>query len=619
MFSRIITVLFIFCLIPYSLSAQSIKPFFECTKKLQGPYGMCAHFTFTNSKGDYDTRDQQAAILHSLGCNIVRSDVLYNFVNNSNTGILDAAMSSTYNNKLGLLGIIYDFRLSKSSWANTSDFHKYVETLKSHYASKLKYVEFHNEVNFSKLPYLGKRYVDDLQELQALKKRNKRLKIVFSGIADTRYDFLDSVMSIGGYKYFDIMNFHTYRAPEDIPTVMKIIADNMKKYHWSKPVWLTECGMNTAKYDLGETNYDFYIKVVPTALRKIGYKLKGLKVGVINDFERKYFSLSDSEISEYTKQGAVCKFFKLGEISNLNPKDTPVLFLAPREFFYSEFFPAVLTYVRNGGTIVLPYGAPFYFDSSENGKGVGKMYANMLHIGQLYWWDPEAKRLSLQQETAFCKGNTDFGVDYNFGSKQGVISPRYLTSTQLKGKDRMTPITYAGDNNYKGVVAALYQLNSDLKGNIIIQTRIGSKAYTNLEDEQARSVARFHIMAFAYGIDKVFWYKFRSNEQDLYYSEDNFGIVHKDLSPKPAYYAYKTLIKMLPNGSTRPTLQISDGIYKAQWRRPDSKLVSAYWCKTGFTYLYPSSNVGVYNYLGKTVSNHGMIKVTSGVTYVVGQ
>lgn len=77
-------------------------------------------------------------------------------------------------------------------------------------------------------------------------------------------------MQLEAYKYFDIMNFHTYAAPENIPSIMNIIHQNMDKYHWNMPVWLTECGMNTAEYDLANTNYDFFIKVVPQALKKIG-------------------------------------------------------------------------------------------------------------------------------------------------------------------------------------------------------------------------------------------------------------------------------------------------------------------------------------------------------------
>ena len=90
----------------------------------------------------------------------------------------------------------------------------------------------------------------------------------------------------------------------------------------------------------------------------------------------------------------------------------------------------------------------------------------------------------------------------------------------------------------------------------IVQTRLRTQRYVNKEMEQARKVACVYLISFAYGVDKVFWYNFRSYEKASYYTEDNFGIVHSDLIPKPAYYAYKTMTTLCPSGSTRPVLEV---------------------------------------------------------------
>lgn len=483
----------------------------------------------------------------------------------------------------------------------------------------MSYLEFQNEVNYSRVPSLGHHYTEDLKMLYGLRKSSSKLKILFSGIGDAHFDVLDSIMNYGADRYFDIMNFHTYRLPEDIPSVMNIIKANMDKYHWNKPIWMTECGMHTAKYRIKDTNYAFFTKVVPHSLSKCGVSLKNLTVGVINDVPHAYCSLEENEVNEYIiKQGWKCAYLTLEQLKDVSPINVPVLILAQTESFYSEYFPALLDYVRRGGTIVLPFGAPFYYDASFN-KSVGKTYANQLHIGQLYYWDVDAQQAKAPERPTYYRYNENFGVRYSFYQPGDGMTPRYLTSFLLKDKDKMTPITYAGDRNYNGVVAALYQLNSDLKGNVIIQTRMGTQRLVDLEDEQARRIARIHLIAFAFGVDKVFWYKFRSNEIDPYYSEDNFGMVHADLSPKPAYNAYKTLIQMLPNGSTRPVLTIRNGIYKAEWKRPDGKHVAAYWCKDGFTYIDLTLRPEiVYDYIGdkKTLSGNS-IKIDSGVTYII--
>lgn len=95
-------------------------------------------------------------------------------------------------------------------------------------------------------------------------------------------------------------------------------------------------------------------------------------------------------------------------------------------------------------------------------------------------------------------------------------------------------------------------------------------------------------------------------------------MVHKDLSPKPAYYAYKTLIRMLPNGSTRPVLTVKDGIYKAEWKRPDGIKVAAYWCKEGFTSInLESESQTVIDYSNRITPLNDKLKISCGVVYVV--
>ena len=606
-----------------AVAGQNIKPYFEGSAKLEDSYGMCAHFTFGGELWDQSTMREQARLLKILGCNIVRCDVLDDAVNKDNNASLDRVLTTLGRNNLDFLGIAYDFRLSSKQWDKSDDhFDKFVDTIHKYYVPKLHYLEFYNEVNFSKLPGLGRHYTDDLRQLYALKKKNKKFKLVFSGISDSHYDFLDSAMQSKAYRYFDIMNFHTYRIPEDIPSVMKVIHDNMVRYHWNKPVWMTECGMQTARDTSNNTNRDFFTKVVPAALKKTGYVMKGLKIGVISDVAKSYCVLNEGEVRDYiTNLGATPIYVTFQQLASINPKDIPVLVVTSGESFYSEYFPAILNYVRNGGTIILSYGAPFYYDASNGNKGVGKFYAEQLHIGQIYWWDDMAKKLSAPEVPTYHIANKRFGVDYTYGfANDGVHSARYLTDSYLKGKDKMIPISYAGNDKYRGTVTALYQLNSDLKGNIIIQTRIGTGRIVDKEDEQARRVARIHLIAFAYGVDKVFWYKFRSNEQNLYYGEDNFGMVHKDLSPKPAYYAYKTLIAMCPNGSTRPVLQIKDGIYEAKWNKPDGVHVKALWCKQGYTYIDIDQKIGqeFYNYMGKKLDiSNGKLKVSTGVIFIV--
>lgn len=145
--------------------------------------------------------------------------------------------------------------------------------------------------------------------------------------------------------------------------------------------------------------------------------------------------------------------------------------------------------------------------------------------------------------------------------------------------------------------------------------------YKRREKRQAQWVARYYLVSFAYGVDKVFWYKFRSHRAGEGYGEDNFGILNEDLSPRPAFYAYKTLVEMCPDKSTRPTLDIVFNTYRAEWTRPDKKHVVALWNRQGERgyEIDTSKPCKLYDYMGKEVPKpkNGKIRISTGVTYCV--
>lgn len=141
------------------------------------------------------------------------------------------------------------------------------------------------------------------------------------------------------------------------------------------------------------------------------------------------------------------------------------------------------------------------------------------------------------------------------------------------------------------------------------------------EDIQNKRLPRMFIITFACGIDKVFWYKTRSNELSNEDPECHFGLWHKDYSPKPAYYSYKTLIKMLPNLSTRPKLERNGDMYMASWSQPGGKRVWALWTmnKERFIRLIVDGDFKVYNIHGDEISIYSpSVKISPSIIYIVG-
>lgn len=61
------------------------------------------------------------------------------------------------------------------------------------------------------------------------------------------------------------------------------------------------------------------------------------------------------------------------------------------------------------------------------------------------------------------------------------------------------------------------------------------------EDQSARLLARSYLLALAQGVKNVAWYDYRDDGVDASYNEHHFGILTHGLTPKPAYFAFRTL------------------------------------------------------------------------------
>jgi hypothetical protein len=66
------------------------------------------------------------------------------------------------------------------------------------------------------------------------------------------------------------------------------------------------------------------------------------------------------------------------------------------------------------------------------------------------------------------------------------------------------------------------------------------------ERQQAALLARTYLCMLASGIrTNISWYDFRDDGDDPLYFENEMGILHRDFTPKPAYWTYATLSRVL--------------------------------------------------------------------------
>lgn len=577
---------------------------------------------------DYEIRDRELELTRGVGIGWVRSDLDFGNFFSSHTeyspALFDSVLTSVKRHGQSMLGILTWL------WGTPWDDDRYdqlIRTIAQTYDGRITHWEYLNEVNlFKNVDDLCNQYVRSLKTTyRTLKEVNPENVVLTSGFAELPDEFISQFSKSDAKDYFDVFNFHSYFVPEDLIPCYQQLAEYMKRDGWNKPVWVTECGMHTAEGKVSVSGY--YTDLVPAALRRLGIEEKKVKVGVLSDALTGYNALTEDEVEEYVvpfAKSCLCVSFQ--DLESLSVRKVPVLFATRSEYFPKKHFPALVDYVRRGGTIVLSGGMPFYYDAFTSHeeflhrKELGTSLYAQLHMSPLQGWaDPEThKTLTEAPEYAGRVEGASFKYEWHPDKKSPA---RYLSEDNLHEGDSLIPLVTAGTRNFRLPIAGIYKLDSDLKGNIIFQTRMYAPSCPNREAEQARRVARLYISAFAYGVNRVFWYNLRSREKDLTYSEDCFGLIHSDFSEKPSMKAYRTLVKMLPDGSTRPILSEENGIYRASWMKPDSTPMHALWS----TAIRPEVRIECrkgtkfYDHLGNPFPRpRRSLTLGSGVIYVEG-
>lgn len=611
------------CMAAHTATAQVLFP---CSPTIGDDYGVCTHITRTWA--DFDIRDRELDLTRHTGMGWVRSDLDFGSYFGSPTEedprLFDAVLKSCDEHHTGLLGILT--WLGKLPWLD-DNYSTYVRRLAQRYDRRIRYWEALNEVNlFHEKAGLEDNYMKCLRTTyETLKSVNPDNQVLLSGLAEVNSDFLSQLSQRGAQRYFDVMNFHSYLSPEDLIPSFHRIDSVMRRDGWSKPVWLTECGMHTA--DPGNSSLGFFNDLLPEALHRLGVREEKTCIGILRDHDTGYISMTEEEeqlyLQPYCKQTRGVSF---SELTKVKVRQMPVLMASKGEYFPAAQFPVLVDYVRRGGTIILCGGMPFYYDSGNeagtiyNRRETGTSLYQQLHMSPQNAWNDTRTGEKLTDLPTVVRRCSDATFNYQWTFSENSPA-RYLSANNLHTGDSLISLISAGTETLQGTVAGIYKLRSDLKGNIIFQTRMYSMLLPDREAEQARRVARIYLLAFAHGISKVFWYNLRSREEDKSYSEDCFGLIHADFSEKPSMQAYRALVKMCPEGSTRPQLDVTSaqaGLYQCQWTRPDGSKVRAVWSpEHTVTLPLKHFNGKAFDHLGSPLRCKKSVRVGSAVIYLV--
>lgn len=585
------------------------------------PYGVCAH---VSRLPEARQADREFALMKSGGIDWVRTDFDWDGIQKKpgqwDYSHLDLLVQTAREQEIRILPILgYDVKWVVPVYNHLDQWREYVRRTVSRYASELRYWEVWNEANHVNGSSYTRLDADTYCLLlkaasEEIKKIDPELQVVYSGLAGVPVDFLEQTLKSGAAQYIDVINIHPYtvsQQPEQVKALLDPLFALLNKYHVKKPIWVTEFSWPTHSYRHITDNF------LEAVLPRLGVDPALTQVAVIRDPELELRNGPEFPPDEFSaRYFPRRKEISYKELKGIDPEDVPVLIPVPGEAFPRQYAEDLVEYVRRGGILLLiPNGFPFYYNIARDANGRVTLTPHdssdilkAFHIDWLVSWRDKVPSGGKVYPAP--------GVDNECAVPAGA---RYLSEKNLKEGDRLIPIYLQKNGSFSAPVAGIYQLNSDLKGSIVLS--VVENYFRGVSQEvQGKFLPRACLNFLASGIDKVFWYNLVAGEYDPRNPGHHFGIVHRDLTPRDAFTAYQVLTEMAPAGSTRPTLEVNQDLYTCSWTRPDGAKIHAYWTTRGEKQVaIPYEIREARDYLGRKLTGTDSITATGEIIYLVEQ
>ncbi|MBM3501936.1 MAG: hypothetical protein FJX74_25055, partial [Armatimonadetes bacterium] len=101
------------------------------------------------------------------------------------------------------------------------------------------------------------------------------------------------------------------------------------------------------------------------------------------------------------------------------------------------------------------------------------------------------------------------------------------------------------------------------------------------EERQALMLPRCYVLSLSTGlVDKLLWFRLHDSGVDRFYSEDNYGLCYHDLTPKPAWFAHRTVATLLEGATPEGEWDVGPGALARVFRTPTERL-AALWSPSG--------------------------------------
>jgi len=584
---------------------------------LADPYGICAHLP----RHAAEFRERECAAIAALGASTVRFGVSWRGMQKSpdaplDFSKLDSIVAEAEAHGLTILPILYwPPKWAQPIYEHLGEYAAFIEAVVERYGERFPAIELWNEENLkgfwgedpdpAKYALILKAGYEAAKGMRSsgrvsdpTRRKAASPTVYFGGTAGVPLDYIRKAYEAGAAPFFDAMNVHPYShpyAPEgDLDKKLDNLRALMAEFgDAGKPIVITEHGWPT---------HD-------AAVKGASILLAGLKVARPEQKAWRAVYAATTSVQQQAVAAAIEAILPPGSAceacfgdrlrERLAAGDVDAVIYPFDETFPSETFGDVLDFVRNGGVLVDGGGVPLWMPCrlDENGiivkEAEGKTgdplnRRELLRIAfDAPWLNP-----ALPDEGRAFPTAAALAAGYK-GDPAGERVFRFFTPRLLKEGDEMVPLLtlplegqQADDSKGEAVAACVLRFNSDFKGAIVLSgdKPRGTAAATD-EAGQARYLTRAMAIAFAKGVERYFWYEFRSVEEDPHYSEDHFGLTHADMTPKPAFDAYRAFVARRPTGSVQRRIPLRDaatGVWRSEWTRPDGTPAGIVW-KTGAT------------------------------------
>ena len=404
----------------------------------------------------------------------------------------------------------------------------FVRTTARRYRGKIKNWEIWNEENSEQFwqNVSARDYLDLLAKTRTvIREEIPDARIVLGGLAGVSVDYVRELYRLGAKDLFDVMNVHPYCFPyspdETLAKELRALKAAMREFgDADKPIWMTEIGWPTHRLGVPEravwTNGLTVARPDLKTWRAV-YASPDADGTPPDEIFRRDLLARLPEGSTLT----ICTATPLR--ARLQKGEVDLVILPFTTSYAEETLDDLYGFVRTGGTMVAAGGIPFgaRFRRLADGR-----WGKVRNRGDE--WMPALRKFHL--------GYSAFWID-----KALPENVRIVTGENLHPGDRIVPIETILDKDGKSVPLALVvKYGSELAGNLVVDGFWGV-GYDSIdpvsEETQAAYLVRAAEIAAAEGVTRFYPYEFRAPEKSPSWSEDHFGILHADLSPKPAYAA----------------------------------------------------------------------------------